>query len=318
MRPRPAVILHEQNAVLGRANRFLARHADRLALSFAATERVPKVRDRGHRQSGASGDRRAGGGALRAARRTRCGCWCWAARSARGCSAMSCRRRWRRCPTRCCRGSTVVQQCRPEDLGRVRAAYDLGRHRRRTGRVLPGRGREACSGASGDRARRRLHRRRTGGRRPAGDPGAAAGCDRRPSDGQCARAGRGRRRIGDRAARLLARRAARAARCAAGCDPTCWPTRRRRGARHGACRMRRARLADRRANEPHEPPGGTAHEGAAAFHRHHPFRRHRRHRHVGHRRGAAQSRLCGAGQRHRRFRQCAPPARGRHSGRDRP
>jgi UDP-N-acetylglucosamine--N-acetylmuramyl-(pentapeptide) pyrophosphoryl-undecaprenol N-acetylglucosamine transferase len=43
MRHRPTVILHEQNAVLGRANRFLARHADRLALSFAATERLPKV-----------------------------------------------------------------------------------------------------------------------------------------------------------------------------------------------------------------------------------------------------------------------------------
>jgi UDP-N-acetylglucosamine--N-acetylmuramyl-(pentapeptide) pyrophosphoryl-undecaprenol N-acetylglucosamine transferase len=38
---RPPVILHEQNAVLGRANRFLARHARVLALSFAATERVP-------------------------------------------------------------------------------------------------------------------------------------------------------------------------------------------------------------------------------------------------------------------------------------
>jgi UDP-N-acetylglucosamine--N-acetylmuramyl-(pentapeptide) pyrophosphoryl-undecaprenol N-acetylglucosamine transferase len=41
MRHRPTVLLHEQNAVLGRANRFLARHADLLALSFAATERVP-------------------------------------------------------------------------------------------------------------------------------------------------------------------------------------------------------------------------------------------------------------------------------------
>lgn len=38
---RPAVILHEQNAVLGRANRFLARHAGTLALSFADTTRVP-------------------------------------------------------------------------------------------------------------------------------------------------------------------------------------------------------------------------------------------------------------------------------------
>ena len=58
MRRRPTVILHEQNAVLGRANRFLSGHADRLALSFAATERVPKVGDRRHRQPGAPGDRR--------------------------------------------------------------------------------------------------------------------------------------------------------------------------------------------------------------------------------------------------------------------
>jgi UDP-N-acetylglucosamine--N-acetylmuramyl-(pentapeptide) pyrophosphoryl-undecaprenol N-acetylglucosamine transferase len=42
MRRRPSVVLHEQNAVLGRANRFLARYADALALSFAATERVPE------------------------------------------------------------------------------------------------------------------------------------------------------------------------------------------------------------------------------------------------------------------------------------
>jgi UDP-N-acetylglucosamine--N-acetylmuramyl-(pentapeptide) pyrophosphoryl-undecaprenol N-acetylglucosamine transferase len=35
------VILQEQNAVLGRANRFLARRADVLALGFEATARVP-------------------------------------------------------------------------------------------------------------------------------------------------------------------------------------------------------------------------------------------------------------------------------------
>ncbi len=44
--PRPAVILHEQNGVLGRANRWLARNsltggADVLALSLAATTRIP-------------------------------------------------------------------------------------------------------------------------------------------------------------------------------------------------------------------------------------------------------------------------------------
>ena len=38
---RPRVLLHEQNAVLGRANRALARRADLLALSHAATTRVP-------------------------------------------------------------------------------------------------------------------------------------------------------------------------------------------------------------------------------------------------------------------------------------
>jgi UDP-N-acetylglucosamine--N-acetylmuramyl-(pentapeptide) pyrophosphoryl-undecaprenol N-acetylglucosamine transferase len=42
LRGRIPVILHEQNAVLGRANRFLARGATALSLSFAATERVPR------------------------------------------------------------------------------------------------------------------------------------------------------------------------------------------------------------------------------------------------------------------------------------
>ncbi|WP_376089608.1 undecaprenyldiphospho-muramoylpentapeptide beta-N-acetylglucosaminyltransferase [Roseomonas sp. CCTCC AB2023176] len=38
---RPAVILHEQNAVLGRANRTLARGADLMALCFEGTSSVP-------------------------------------------------------------------------------------------------------------------------------------------------------------------------------------------------------------------------------------------------------------------------------------
>jgi UDP-N-acetylglucosamine--N-acetylmuramyl-(pentapeptide) pyrophosphoryl-undecaprenol N-acetylglucosamine transferase len=41
LRRRPAVILQEQNAVLGRANRFLAGRADELALGFADTTRIP-------------------------------------------------------------------------------------------------------------------------------------------------------------------------------------------------------------------------------------------------------------------------------------
>lgn len=38
---RPAIVLHEQNAVLGRANRLMARIADLLALSFEDTTKVP-------------------------------------------------------------------------------------------------------------------------------------------------------------------------------------------------------------------------------------------------------------------------------------
>jgi UDP-N-acetylglucosamine--N-acetylmuramyl-(pentapeptide) pyrophosphoryl-undecaprenol N-acetylglucosamine transferase len=41
LKRRPALILHEQNAVLGRANRLLARMADHLALSFAETSHIP-------------------------------------------------------------------------------------------------------------------------------------------------------------------------------------------------------------------------------------------------------------------------------------
>jgi len=41
LRRRPALVLHEQNAVLGRANRLLARFADRVALSFEKMRAVP-------------------------------------------------------------------------------------------------------------------------------------------------------------------------------------------------------------------------------------------------------------------------------------
>jgi UDP-N-acetylglucosamine--N-acetylmuramyl-(pentapeptide) pyrophosphoryl-undecaprenol N-acetylglucosamine transferase len=41
LRRRPLIVLHEQNAVLGRANRVLSRFADLLALGFAETARVP-------------------------------------------------------------------------------------------------------------------------------------------------------------------------------------------------------------------------------------------------------------------------------------
>ena len=41
LRQRPAVLLHEQNAVLGRANRALSRFADHLLLGMDGTQRLP-------------------------------------------------------------------------------------------------------------------------------------------------------------------------------------------------------------------------------------------------------------------------------------
>jgi len=120
----PTVILHEQNAVLGRANRFLASRADALALSFAATSRVP----RGTSASITGNPVRPAIAAL--------------ARSA----YLAPRDRFRLLvlggslgarvfsdivpaalrdlPESARAGLSVVQQCRPEDLDRVRAAYD--------------------------------------------------------------------------------------------------------------------------------------------------------------------------------------------------
>jgi UDP-N-acetylglucosamine--N-acetylmuramyl-(pentapeptide) pyrophosphoryl-undecaprenol N-acetylglucosamine transferase len=41
LRHRPLIVLQEQNGVLGRANRFLSRFADRLALGIPGTTRIP-------------------------------------------------------------------------------------------------------------------------------------------------------------------------------------------------------------------------------------------------------------------------------------
>ena len=95
-----------------------------LALSFTAT--VARARDgdnHGHRQSDAAGDPRPRMPAYVPPTDDICACWCSVARSARACSATLCRRLWRRCPMNCGRVSPCVQQCRGEDLARVRAAY---------------------------------------------------------------------------------------------------------------------------------------------------------------------------------------------------
>ena len=91
------LLVHEQNAVLGRANRLIARRAARLALTFAATrgaEAVPAAR-----QVVTGNPVRAEVAALRdrpyrrRSPSSRCACWWSAAARARGCSAKSCRRR---------------------------------------------------------------------------------------------------------------------------------------------------------------------------------------------------------------------------------
>jgi UDP-N-acetylglucosamine--N-acetylmuramyl-(pentapeptide) pyrophosphoryl-undecaprenol N-acetylglucosamine transferase len=124
MRHRPAVILHEQNAVLGRANRFLARFADRLALSFPATEHAPRI---GARVTG--NPVRPAIAALAAAP------YVPPAEKARllvlggslGARVFSdvVPAAVASLPDGLLSRIVVVQQCRTEDLGRVRAAYDL-------------------------------------------------------------------------------------------------------------------------------------------------------------------------------------------------
>src|SRR5271166_3044677 len=123
LRPRPSIILHEQNAVLGRANRFLAGRADGLALSFEGTERVP-----------AETRVTVTGNPVRPA---------IAALAQTGYAATTDRVRLlvlggslgarvfsdvvpdalRSLPGDLLARLTVIQQCRPEDLDRVRAAY---------------------------------------------------------------------------------------------------------------------------------------------------------------------------------------------------
>ena len=183
LRRRPAVLLHEQNAVLGRANRFLARRADAAGAELRGDAACAR-RDEcaGHRQSGASGDRRAGADQLRSRRPTRSACWCWAARSARACSATWCRRHCARCPMRCAQRIALVQQCRPEDLDRVRAAYADSGIAAELSPFFPDVADRLVCRASGDRPRRRFDRGGTRGGGTAVDPGAAARRDRRPPD----------------------------------------------------------------------------------------------------------------------------------------
>lgn len=98
-------MVHEQNSVLGRANRLLARFADRLALSFEDTARTAGLEPKLATTGNPVRDR------VRAVARTpyppsstrgRCACWSLAAARARASSPIWCRR-----PSRCCRPASA-------------------------------------------------------------------------------------------------------------------------------------------------------------------------------------------------------------------
>ena len=93
--------------------------------------------------------------------------------------AISCRRPWPRCRRSCAACLRVSQQARPEDRDGVTAQLHAGRHRRRGRELLQRRAGPARARASRDLPLRRLDRRRTGRRRPAG--AARALSARRPT-----------------------------------------------------------------------------------------------------------------------------------------
>ena len=139
LRRLPAM-LHEQNAVLGKANRLVLGGAARVATSFAphALHRRRRSPRAAGRQSGARD--RAGAAQLALSRARRRAGWSISLvfGGSQGAASFSqvipeavlslpapLRARLR-----------LVQQCRPEDLEQVRQRYAAGRHRGRAGAVL--------------------------------------------------------------------------------------------------------------------------------------------------------------------------------------
>ncbi|GAA0599872.1 undecaprenyldiphospho-muramoylpentapeptide beta-N-acetylglucosaminyltransferase [Craurococcus roseus] len=123
---RPATVLHEQNGVLGRANRLLATRASALALSFADTAAVPAsarvevvgnpVRPALAALAGRGYPDLENGGALRLlVLGGSLGARVFADVVPGAVAALPLALRGR---------LLVAQQCRPEDMGRVREAYE--------------------------------------------------------------------------------------------------------------------------------------------------------------------------------------------------
>lgn len=125
MRHRAAVVLHEQNAVLGRANRMLSRFADRLALGVAGTTLLPRrsaavltgnpVRPAIRALAGQGYEPPAADGSIRLL----------VTGGSQGARVFSdaVPQAVRLLPDTLRGRLRIVQQCRPEDLERVHAAY---------------------------------------------------------------------------------------------------------------------------------------------------------------------------------------------------
>ena len=201
LHPRPPVVLHEQNAVLGRANRFLARHADLLAVSFESTSRVPAscrrrspaTRSAPHPSPRRCAVRRAGRPHPPARPRRPLGARVFSEVIPPAVALLS--------PQLLAR-LDITQQCRPEDLDRVRATYAAAGIEAELSSFFPDMPERLAAAHLVIAPRRRLHHRRAGGRRAPGAARSVARRDRRPPDRQRRRARRCRRRPVDPAERF--------------------------------------------------------------------------------------------------------------------
>ena len=204
-------LIHEQNAVMGRANRLLAARVKRSppalpACSIASRTLAAKATRTGNPVRPAVIAAATMPYAVPRARRSASVSSCSAAARARASWPTSCRLRSSGSSRICRSRLSVVQQAREEDVGagprHLRAGEGGGR-----GRAVLHRPAGADRGRPSRRlALGRLDRGRTGGDRAAGDPGAAAACARPGPGRQCRRAGNGgRRRMRLRAGRFHAR-----------------------------------------------------------------------------------------------------------------
>ncbi len=125
LRRRPALVLHEQNAVLGRANRWLAPRVDVLALGFEGTTRVPAGVETLVTGNPVRPAIRALGGVERGVPRRPLGLLVLGGSLGARVFSDVVPAAFALLDAEERAGLRVVQQCRAEDLGRVARAYDL-------------------------------------------------------------------------------------------------------------------------------------------------------------------------------------------------